>query len=225
MSVLRLEYNLFQARLGQAYQLKVIPDEEDEDAQLISVTPMETYLQDSSIPTDEDKDFIPYIKPELESISDTVDKSTMSLVNMLSDLKLKELSPVKVKVKLEDEQHIYYFPRQQSAKKIMKSRVGVPIHVQGSSVTVLTPIKASKKLQNGTLSLNLELGVECVITPVRRSLRFHDDDDYTSSAAKPESVQDIGGKELRNPTKDEKVRQLLEEHEFAYVPNKVNIHT
>lgn len=88
----------------------------------------------------------------------------------------------------------------------------------------------------------IELGVEKVITPVRRSLRFHgksggplihleakgliwsllDDEDYVSKNATKSAValsaDDIVSSD--NPTSS-KVKQLLEDHEFAFVPNEV----
>ena len=92
---------------------------------------------------------------------------------------------------------------------------------------------------------NLELGVEHVITPVRRSLRFHgtlllfisqvflDDSDYvTKSATKPSlslsNDENVPANRMNTTTTDDaskssKVRELLQDHDFAFVPNEVSV--
>ncbi len=62
------------------------------------------------------------------------------------------------------------------------------------------------------------LGVDSVVTPVRRSLRLHSDYHYVAS------TQDMENSPCEPETTDDKARlaKLLSEHGFAYVPNKVN---
>jgi hypothetical protein len=130
--------------MGQTYE-STIPDQDDDDD--VIETPIETYLQDSSNP-DSQPDFKPYTKPDLESTNDTIDHSTSSLVTMLSSLNLQP-SP---KIKVEDESHIFYSPRPITRPLNSAKPVGVRVGIDGSNVTVLTPIKASRKLQNGKRS-------------------------------------------------------------------------
>jgi hypothetical protein len=107
-------------------------------------------------------------------------------------------------------------------------QIGVCINEpQGSTATVLTPMRASKKDREGTqinssahyyrmeshgVQHNLDLGVDQVITPVRRSTRNLAKTDYVPSFAQNMSVS--------MPQQD-RIHTLLEEHAFAYVPNKV----
>ena len=53
-----------------------------------------------------------------------------------------------------------------------------------------------------------------MITPVRRSLRLFNEQDYVASKSdlKEENVEEKGD--------DKKLKILLAEHDFAYVPNK-----
>ncbi|KAI8896993.1 hypothetical protein BC833DRAFT_566160 [Globomyces pollinis-pini] len=97
-----------------------------------------------------------------------------------------------------------------------RKTVGVPVDIgqNGSCVTVLTPVRASRKIQKGFIFVDLfiDLGVDKVITPVRRSLRLLDDTEYVN--AHP-SISDS----KKTP---ERVAQLLEDHGHAFVPNKVS---
>jgi hypothetical protein len=65
--------------------------------------------------------------------------------------------------------------------------------------------------------INLDLGVEKVITPVRRSLRFHDNYEYVPSIGSPA----ISKENQNGDSKKSEVLNLLQEHEYAYVPNAV----
>ncbi|KAJ2996274.1 hypothetical protein HDV02_006671 [Globomyces sp. JEL0801] len=97
-----------------------------------------------------------------------------------------------------------------------RKTVGVPVDIgqNGSCVTVLTPVRASRKIQKGFIFVDsfIDLGVDKVITPVRRSLRLLDDTEYVN--AHP-SISDS----KKTP---ERVAQLLEDHGHAFVPNKVS---
>lgn len=61
------------------------------------------------------------------------------------------------------------------------------------------------------------LGVSEVITPVRRSLRFLDDYVVNNS----QYVDTDPQKAKKTQSTPEKVNQLLKDHGYAYVPNKV----
>jgi hypothetical protein len=74
---------------------------------------------------------------------------------------------------------------------------GVCIGTDGPCLTVLTPVRASRKAEK-------DLGVKNVITPVRRSIR---------------NATVISGDE--STKKQEQIHNLLNDHDFAYVPNNV----
>ena len=91
-----------------------------------------------------------------------------------------------------------------SARKPLKE-VAPKAQQRLGSVTVLTPVKASRKDRNA-------LGVDEVITPVRRSTRTWKPDENDPMGPN-ERERDVLGKGA--------VSKLMEEHGYAFVPNKV----
>ncbi|KNC99220.1 uncharacterized protein SPPG_05476 [Spizellomyces punctatus DAOM BR117] len=121
------------------------------------------------------------------------------------------------------------------AKKEGKKRVGVrfgPEVMEGSTVTLLTPVRAKKKDREA-------LGVDAVLTPVRRSMRNYNEDDYVITKTPAEDdvktelrewekstqMQDRRNTDSSTLTED-KIARLLQEHGYAFVPNKaLNVQT
>ena len=64
-----------------------------------------------------------------------------------------------------------------------------------------------------------------MITPVRRSLRFHEDYNYSANKVDTKETSTENDLNQQNEIKDGKkdlVFNLLKEHEFAYMPNQVH---
>jgi hypothetical protein len=129
-----------------------------------------------------------------------VKNEILDIANMLESLQLQ--TPAK---------HISTKTPKEETKSlnIKMAGDGVCINTDGTCLTVLTPVRASRKVEKGTYFLNLkflELGVKNVITPVRRSIR--------NALMIP---QDSSVK------KHDQIHNLLNDHDFAYVPNDVNL--
>lgn len=150
---MREEWQLCQLRMGQNYSVRDVEVEEVEE-----VVKLEAYMFESCDPGDEDLGLA--IAPDLGVKTESVGRTTVDLVDMLSTLSITQISHPTVK----------------------------PIPDPHGRTTILTPIRASNRVRR-------ELGVDVVVTPVRRSLRFLEEEDD--------------------------VLKVLEEHEFAYVPNEV----
>lgn len=178
MQQIRESYALFQLRFGEKFgpQNPIdISDEEEPDHDI------DAYLNDSSYPqlnTSFSDIPTPMMIPVKESTAEKVkiEKGAPGIVSMLAGLKLIE-SKSKNAIPVDEEDNVFSLNHNKNYDPSASKKVGVPVSNKGANVTVLTPVKASKKLQN-------ELGVEYVITPVRRSLRFHDNDSYVASPHK-----------------------------------------
>ena len=124
----------------------------------------------------------------------------LDIANMLESLQLQ--TPAKhISTKTPKEETKYL--------NIKMAGDGVCINTDGTCLTVLTPVRASRKVEKGTYFLNtkfIELGVKNVITPVRRSIR------NALLIPKDSSVK-----------KHDQIHNLLNDHDFAYVPNDVNL--
>ncbi|TPX66953.1 hypothetical protein SpCBS45565_g04134 [Spizellomyces sp. 'palustris'] len=137
------------------------------------------------------------------------------------------------------------------AKKEGKKRIGVrfgPEVMEGSTVTLLTPVRAKKKEREGgytngrvvpsklalTIHIFTALGVDAVLTPVRRSMRNYNENDYVITKSPVEDDVKIELREWEESTQiedrrnadsstltEDKIARLLQEHGYAFVPNKV----
>lgn len=95
----------------------------------------------------------------------------------------------------------------------------------GSVVIVMTPVRAKKKERE-------VLGVDSVVTPVRRSRRLYNDNDYVATREELEEAKEQSGSLSSSSTSSstspcttdqgnkDQLSKLLAEHGFAYVPNK-----
>ena len=180
------------------------------DAERNFSLPSSKYLESHDYPDIDDEDeeegelFALLPKPEPIVKEEKVGNSTMDLVNLLSEMKLDEKMaassiesvPAVPTVKMEPGLGLGSCgmspPRKGKAGMAFFSqqqlKVGVPVGYDtvGSTVTVLTPVRAKNRLKKGCWNvirifftnclpfhISTELGVDTVITPVRRSLRFH----------------------------------------------------
>lgn len=223
---LKEELSLINLRFGETYagfmnHRSNLEDETENDLELVleNDLPSSQYLNSHDCPDmDEDDEQPLVLLPKREAIvkEEKLGKSTMDLVNMLSEMKLEEPQDVNVKAEIKIESGLglescNMSPPRKAKLGNQKLKIGVPVADEGSTVTVLTPIRAKNRLKK-------ELGVEKVITPVRRSLRFHDEQDYISKVKSIDNTENEGGNLVDD--KKSKVKELLEDHEFAYVPNE-----
>jgi hypothetical protein len=197
---LREEYYAFQTRIGITKN-EIDLDDDIQPPELVSEYRNVDDLLHKSISEPSVSDWRP---SELEFEDGHAVKSeniVNDLVDMLGAMSIQKEPKILPETEFETEIPSLH------PKTPIKKVVGVPVSARknGSSVTVLTPVKASRKTK-------MELGVEQVITPVRRSLRLFNQDDYVPG------TQEISTKA---PTR-EKVAKLLENHGYAYVPNKVS---
>ncbi|KAI8998024.1 hypothetical protein BC832DRAFT_566681 [Gaertneriomyces semiglobifer] len=131
---------------------------------------------------------------------------------------------VKEEEPIEEEKDIKKSEKKQMGKKKVGVRFGPDNG--GSSVTLLTPVRAKKKDRQ-------VLGVAEVLTPVRRSRRLFSDDDYVARAedvekensSLPEASFEVDPMKMDvsadiKSLNEDKITQILEGHGFAYVPNK-----
>jgi hypothetical protein len=120
------------------------------------------------------------------------------LTDHLSQLRVK--TPFRTFVERKKSQMIQ---NEESPSMAAKKKVGVVTESDGSSITLLTPIKVKKKEKE-------ELGVSEVVTPVRRSRRLNNPDDFTPTASR-----------VHAEDQKENIHLLLESHGYAYKPNPV----
>jgi hypothetical protein len=190
---LREEYYAFQTRIGMVKREIEVEDTEF-PPQLLSEhsTFPEAYQRDVEYALKYEEQEIKIAPMEVKKSENVVN----DIVDMLGSMTLR---PV-VKPETDFLTEIPSILPKTPGRKV----IGVPVSARknGSNVTVLTPVKASRKTK-------MELGVDQVITPVRRSLRLFHEDDYTA-----------GSETEKVPTR-ERVAKLLESHGYAYVPNKV----
>jgi hypothetical protein len=117
----------------------------------------------------------------------------VELIHDLKRLSVKENNHSKTK---QEPNPLLFSPVIKSVNS--KKMIGVPIFDESNParVTVLTPMKASRKHQ-------VALGVENVITPVRRSMRL------------------FSSNELDSMNTTERVEALLMQYGYAFIPNEV----
>ncbi|KAJ3287974.1 hypothetical protein HK104_008388 [Borealophlyctis nickersoniae] len=135
------------------------------------------------------------------------EESLREVVDMLGEMsiakKLQRSTPAPEDVKKELEWGIKDRIVEKLKGKDTPKTVGVKYgQEEGSTVTVLTPVRAKKKDREA-------LGVDTVLTPVRRSARHFRE-------APPNTEQ----KGNYSNNYDKELSQLLEGHGHAYVPNK-----
>jgi hypothetical protein len=198
---LREEYYAFQTRIG-FIKSEIEIDDDVQAPELVSEHRNVEEILKKSIPESVDSDWKPsdiqfHSEPQVKS-----ENIVNDIVDMLGAMSIRK--EPKSLPEMEFEMEIPSMNPKTPSKKV----VGVPVSARknGSSVTVLTPVKASRKTK-------MELGVDQVITPVRRSLRLFNQEDYVAGTE---------GSSTQAPTR-EKVAKLLENHGYAYVPNKVVI--
>ncbi|KAJ3367302.1 hypothetical protein HDU91_001540 [Kappamyces sp. JEL0680] len=229
---IREAYQLFQIRMGQEYQISDMAAHSKEEHYLMEQEePVLTskYLEHSTPVIEEDDSVVLLPKHERIDKDEPMGKSTIDLVHLLEDLSLDH-PKVKTEPPATKAECAALAVSMSPPKKttIHSVKVGVPVGEEASHVTVLTPVRASRRVQSGLCRVanKSELGVAQVITPVRRSLRFHDDQDYVTKnkgAASAETLVDASAREGEAPlaSTKEKVKDLLREHDFAFVPNQV----
>jgi hypothetical protein len=133
---------------------------------------------------------------------DLLDDLGSKTIDLLDDFVPKTIDPESL---LNDSIMNDFVPKtiKNSTKKV--DGVFVNSLERGSNI-ILTPVKAKGKLK-GINSVKIDLGVDKVITPVRRSSRFLNQIEYTN----------------KGETTKEKIVSLLKDYDFAYTPNQVLI--
>ena len=157
---LREEYQLCQLRMGAQYLHVPEPAPENilTDAQEDLMVPDSKYLQQECPTFDSDSEdessLKLAVKPEPFVFEKKSGNKTVDLVNMLSNLAITD-SPAtvssqepNVRVKIEQDLHNSMSPPRKPKGGVQK--IGVPVADEGSTVTVLTPVRATRKFKNGT---------------------------------------------------------------------------
>jgi hypothetical protein len=161
---LKEELSLINLRFGEKYagfmnHQSNLEDETENDLELALANdlPLTQYLNSHDCPDmGEDDEQLLVLLPKREAIvkEEKLGKSTMDLVNMLSEMKLEEPQDENMKVEIKIEPGLgldscSMSPPRKTKTVNQKLKIGVPVADEGSTVTVLTPIRAKNRLKKG----------------------------------------------------------------------------